>query len=62
MLCITRKRNEELLIVDRKSNETIRIVMSQVKGKNAKIAIEASDRFEILRTELFEKGTKNECK
>ena len=54
MLILSRKVGEEIIISDNQTGDKLTIVLSRLNHAQARIGIEASDRFHILRKELYD--------
>jgi sRNA-binding carbon storage regulator CsrA len=59
MLVIGRNRNQKIIITDKRTNETIEVMVSEIfihpdMGRAVKLAFDASNDYSIMREELLD--------
>jgi len=59
MLILNRKTDETVTITDKNTGRTIVVTLIKTKGKYAYLGFEASDDFEIMRTEIMGRTCKD---
>lgn len=52
MLVITRRVGDKIFIVDKRTKESIEIILKKARGSAARIGIGASDNYRICRDEI----------
>lgn len=55
MLVLHRKVNKSIIVRDKETGEQLKIQLLEVRGRGARIGIQANDRFEILREEIIDR-------
>lgn len=52
MLVLSRKRNERIIVTDRRTGDRLTIAVVDIRGDKARIGLEASDDYAIHREEV----------
>lgn len=60
MLCISRKRNESFVLTDERTGQQAKVVILSTADGKVRIGIEADPSVRIMRSELLDRGPRNE--
>jgi carbon storage regulator len=54
MLVLSRSRDEEVVLYDKETKQTIRVIVADIRGDKVRLGFNADKRYEIHRREVWE--------